>query len=232
MWQGIVFRLYVCPPAHQFVCLSASPSVCQSVFRAQRNKILCYFRQNHQGDVGKDSSVGVVTHYGLDGPGIESLHGRDFPHPFITAPGPNSLVHSMYRVVPGDKAAGVWPWPAPSSSEVKESLELYLCSPFGPSSSPLEWSLPSLLPPDVSNERNVVARFSLYYKSGHCHTRCSHTNSIKLFLCPHYQQDLMHGSALYLHVNWPGFFSLHLKNVLLYCPYWNTLTADPSSRAV
>ena len=31
--------------------------------------------------VGRDSSVGIPTRYGLDGPGIESQWGRDFPHP-------------------------------------------------------------------------------------------------------------------------------------------------------
>ena len=30
--------------------------------------------------VGRDSSVGIATGYGLDGPGIESHWGRDFPH--------------------------------------------------------------------------------------------------------------------------------------------------------
>jgi len=29
----------------------------------------------------RDSSVGTATCYGLDGPGIESRWGRDFPHP-------------------------------------------------------------------------------------------------------------------------------------------------------
>ena len=31
--------------------------------------------------VGRDSSVGIATRYGLDGPGIESRWGRDFLHP-------------------------------------------------------------------------------------------------------------------------------------------------------
>jgi len=31
--------------------------------------------------VGQDSSVGIVTSYGLDGLGIQSWPGRDFPHP-------------------------------------------------------------------------------------------------------------------------------------------------------
>ena len=36
--------------------------------------------QGLDGQVGRDSSVGIVTGYGLDGPGIESRCGRDFPH--------------------------------------------------------------------------------------------------------------------------------------------------------
>ena len=31
--------------------------------------------------LGRERSVGIATHYGLDGPGIESWLGRDFPHP-------------------------------------------------------------------------------------------------------------------------------------------------------
>ena len=30
---------------------------------------------------GRDSSVGIATRYGLNGPGIESYWERDFPHP-------------------------------------------------------------------------------------------------------------------------------------------------------
>ena len=36
----------------------------------------------------RDSSVGIATCYGLDGPGIESRYGRAFPHPPIPALGP------------------------------------------------------------------------------------------------------------------------------------------------
>jgi hypothetical protein len=31
--------------------------------------------------VGRDSSVGIAIRYRLDGPGIESRWGQDFPHP-------------------------------------------------------------------------------------------------------------------------------------------------------
>ena len=32
-------------------------------------------------EVSRDSSVGIATRYGVDGPGIESRWRRDFPHP-------------------------------------------------------------------------------------------------------------------------------------------------------
>jgi hypothetical protein len=38
---------------------------------------------------GSGNSVGIATGYGLDGPGIESRWGRDFPHLSIPALGPN-----------------------------------------------------------------------------------------------------------------------------------------------
>jgi len=38
--------------------------------------------------VGQDSKVGIATRYGLDGPGIESWCGRDFPHLSVPALGP------------------------------------------------------------------------------------------------------------------------------------------------
>ena len=31
--------------------------------------------------MNRDSSVGIATRYGLEGPGIESWHRQDFPHP-------------------------------------------------------------------------------------------------------------------------------------------------------
>ena len=48
--------------------------------------------------MGRDSSVGIATRYGLDGPGIESRLGRDFPHPSRPAPGPTQ---PPIRWVPG-----------------------------------------------------------------------------------------------------------------------------------
>jgi hypothetical protein len=53
------------------------------------------FRKKHVGlhvgkhiHVDRDSVVGIPTRYGLDGPGIESRWGRDFPQPSKLALGP------------------------------------------------------------------------------------------------------------------------------------------------
>ena len=48
--------------------------------------------------------------------------------------GPPSLLYNGYRVFPGGKAAGVWPWiPTSSSAEAEGRVELYICSSSGPS---------------------------------------------------------------------------------------------------
>ena len=39
-------------------------------------------------NVVRDSAAGIATCYGLDGPGIESRGGEDFPHPSRPALGP------------------------------------------------------------------------------------------------------------------------------------------------
>ena len=80
------------------------------------------------------SSIGIVTGYGLGGPGIESRWGRDFPHLSRPALGPTQppvqwvagLSRSKER--PGRDAD-----PSPTSSAVgRERVELYLYSRYGP----------------------------------------------------------------------------------------------------
>jgi hypothetical protein len=93
--------------------------------------------------VGRDSLVGTATGYGLDGPGIESRWGRDFPHPSRPVLGPTQ---PPIQWVPGLSRGvkrlgrGVDHRP-PSSAEVKERVELYFCSPTGPSWSVIGWTL-------------------------------------------------------------------------------------------
>ena len=54
--------------------------------------------------MGRDSSVGIATRYGLDGPEIKSRWGARFSAPVQTGPGgPPSLLYNGYRVLPGGK---------------------------------------------------------------------------------------------------------------------------------
>ena len=46
------------------------------------------FLNVHSVSVGRESSVDIVTGYGMDGPEIESRLGRDFPHPSRPTLGP------------------------------------------------------------------------------------------------------------------------------------------------
>ena len=47
-----------------------------------------FFLQAHSHSRGPGSLVGITTGYGLDGPGIESQWGQDFPHLSRPALGP------------------------------------------------------------------------------------------------------------------------------------------------
>jgi hypothetical protein len=47
----------------------------------------------------RDNVPSTMIRYGLDGPGIESWHGHDFPHRIRPALGPN---HPLVQWVSGD----------------------------------------------------------------------------------------------------------------------------------
>jgi len=85
--------------------------------------------------VGRDNSVGIVTHYGLDGQGMESWWGLDFPHLSRTDLGPTQpSVQWVPSLIPEGKAARMLhKTPTSSCAEFKERVELYLCSPSGSS---------------------------------------------------------------------------------------------------
>jgi len=67
------------------------------------------FRLALHSNVGRDSSVGLATRYGLDGTGIVSRGGGEI---FRTRPdrhwGPLSILHNGYRVFLGGNEAGAW----------------------------------------------------------------------------------------------------------------------------
>jgi hypothetical protein len=69
----------------------------------------------------RDSSVGIATRYGLDGSGIESWWGRDFPHSSISDLGAHPASYtlgagSLTGVKGPGRGAG---HPPPPSAEVK-----------------------------------------------------------------------------------------------------------------
>ena len=101
----------------------------------------------------RDSAVGIATGYGLEGPGIESRWGWDFPYPSRPALRPPQ---PSYTMCTGSFWGVKWQGcgvdhPAPSSAEVNERVELYLYSTCGPSWPLLEWTFTfHLLCPSVS----------------------------------------------------------------------------------
>jgi len=55
--------------------------------------------------------AGIATRYGLDGPGIESPWGQDFPHPSRQALGPmQPPTQWVTGLFPGGNAAEAWRW--------------------------------------------------------------------------------------------------------------------------
>jgi hypothetical protein len=60
------------------------------------------------GGMGQDSSVGIATCYGMDGPGIECRWGEIFRTRPDPPWGPPSLLYTGWGVFPGGKAAAAW----------------------------------------------------------------------------------------------------------------------------
>ena len=85
--------------------------------------------------MGLDSSVGIATRSGLDGPGIEPLVTARFSAPVQTGHGVHPATYTTITVsFPGVKRPGRGvDHPPQSSAEFKERVELHLYSPSGPS---------------------------------------------------------------------------------------------------
>ena len=134
---GRIFRYYL----HKFqaseVCVIFELSLCYCALdNCQRRKLHIY----EQWDLVPGyylSSVlkGLVTSYGLDGPGIESQWWLDFLHSSTPALGPTQPpVRWVPGLFPWGKSAGECCWPpTPIWCEVHERVKLYLFSPSGPS---------------------------------------------------------------------------------------------------
>ena len=88
--------------------------------------------------MGRDSSVGIVTRYGLDGPGMESRWRPRFSAPVQTGPGVHPTSCTMGTgSFPAVKRPGRGvDHPPPSSAEDEGRVELYIYSPSG-----LSWSV-------------------------------------------------------------------------------------------
>ena len=84
---------------------------------------------------GRDSSVGIATRYGLDGPGIESRWWARFSAPVQTGPGAYPASCTMGTgTFPGVKRLGRGAdHPSPSKCRGHERVRLNLYSPSGPS---------------------------------------------------------------------------------------------------
>jgi hypothetical protein len=70
----------------------------------------------HNTSVGRDSSAGIATRYGLDGPGIESRWGSRFSAPLQAERGAHPASYTMDTgSFPGGggEAAGAWRLPLP-----------------------------------------------------------------------------------------------------------------------
>ena len=90
--------------------------------------------------MGRGTVAGIVTWYGLDSPRIESRRRWNFSTPVHTGPGPH------LQWVPGfisggvkQPGRGIYHWPRPGS-EVKEIVQIYLYSRFGPSWPFIGWT--------------------------------------------------------------------------------------------
>jgi len=98
--------------------------------RWSHNIIILYYNTYH---CGPGSSAGIATDYGLDGPGIESRCGQDFPPVQISCGAHPASCKKVTRSFQGVEAAGACCWPlTPLYCRGHGRVELYLYPPNGP----------------------------------------------------------------------------------------------------
>ena len=98
---------------------------------------------------GRDSSAGIATRYGLDGPGSNFGGSEISSAPVHAGPGAHPASYTMGTgSFPGVKRLGRrgFDHSPTSSAEVKDRVELYLTSPSGLSWPVTGRNLPLLLP--------------------------------------------------------------------------------------
>ena len=82
--------------------------------------------------MGRDSSVGIATAYGLDGPGIESRWEARFSAPVQNGPRAHPASYTIGTGLfwgGGNGPGRGLDHPPPSSAQVNERVELYISSP-------------------------------------------------------------------------------------------------------
>ena len=106
---------------------------CESLKELNESTLLPEIRSILSSRVGRDSSVGITTRYGLDGPGVESQWTRLYA-PVQAGSEAYPVSYTMGTVYfPGIKLPGRGVYhPPPSSAVVKERVQLCIYSPSGP----------------------------------------------------------------------------------------------------
>ena len=171
--------------------------------------------------MGRGSSVGISTTLRAGRSGDRFLVGARFSAPVRTIPEAHPASYTMgTRSFPGVKRPGLGiDHPHPSSAEVKERLELYLCSSSGPSWPCLGWTLPvpyftvgyqlSRLMKDLNNWRHGLS--SLF-----C---CVHSHSLTVFCKPvsfSVLRFVLRNSSCWLHVSVSCLYCTHSCNVAVF----------------
>ena len=128
----------------------------------------------------RDRAVGTATRYGLDDTGIESRWGQEFSAPVQTGPKAHPAFYIMGTgSFPGVKRLGRdADHPPPSSAEVEGRVQLYICSPSGPSWPVLGRALPLPFTLMCTRQSNNFARTLSWKRRGLWETCAGYTQVV------------------------------------------------------